>query len=121
MKKLRFLLLALCLTTVSAYAARQGTGQRLYSRLNLNKQQPRVLLPTTNAVEMSALSIDRDPSTGAAHLKGEVEMRMSPSPGLMTILRADEVTYNPTTGDIQPRGNVTICTSGTLGPTGPCL
>jgi lipopolysaccharide assembly outer membrane protein LptD (OstA) len=121
MKQIRFLFLVLCLTTVSAYAARQAAGQRLYSRLNLNKQQPRLLLPAAITVEMSALSIERDPSSGVTHLTGEVEMKMAPGTGLLTILRADEVTYNPNTGDIESRGNVTICTSGTVGPTGPCL
>jgi hypothetical protein len=117
MKRIRFLLLALCLTTVSAYAARQATGQRLYSRLNLNRQQPKLLLPTTNAVEMSALSIERDPSSGVSHLKGDAELKMVPGPGLnQIILRADELTYDPNTGDIQTRGNVTVCTTGAILP-----
>lgn len=121
MERLRFLALLLCVIATSAYAARQNNTQRLYSRLNLNRQQPRLLLPRTNAVEMSALTLERDPSSGVTHLKGDVEMKLSPSPGLLTILRADEVTYDPNTGDIETRGNVTICTAGTIGPTGPCL
>jgi hypothetical protein len=65
---------------------------------------------------MSALSIEREPSSGVTHLKGAVEIKMGAGPGLMTILRADEVTYNPDTGDIDTRGNLTICTTGTTGP-----
>jgi hypothetical protein len=71
---------------------------------------------------MSALSIERDPSSGVSHLKGDAELKMVPGPGLnQIILRADELTYDPNTGDIQTRGNVTVCTAGTLGPNGPCL
>ena len=121
MHRFRFLLLVLCLTAVSAYAARQNTGQRLYSRLNLPPQQPRLLLPKIAAIEMSALSMERDPSTGVTHLKGDAEMKLSAGPQFLTILRADEVAYDPNTGEIETKGNVTICTSGTLGPTGPCL
>ena len=121
MHRLRFLFLVACLTSISAFAARQNTSQRLYSRLNLNRQQPKLLLPRTNAVEMSALTLERDPSSGVTHLKGAVEMKLSPSPGLLTVLKADEVTYDPNTGDIETRGNVTICTAGTVLPTGPCL
>jgi hypothetical protein len=46
---------------------------------------------------------------------------MAMGPERLTILRADEVTYNPNTGDIETRGQVTICMSGTVGPNGPCL
>src|SRR4051812_20160666 len=121
MQPSRVLILLLCLTASGAYAARQTNGQRLYSRLNLNRQQPRLLLPTTNALEMSALNLERDPATGVTHLKGDVQMKLAPGPGLLTVLKADEVTYDPNTGDIETRGNVTICTSGTIAPTGPCL
>ena len=121
MKQIRFLLLALCLTAVSAYAARQATGQRLYSRLNLNKQQPRLLLPTTTAIEMSALNMERDPASGLTRLNGAAEIKITYGAGPATIVRADEITYDLNTGDIEPRGAVTICMSGTLGPTGPCL
>jgi hypothetical protein len=121
MKRFRFFVLVLCLTTVSAYAARQNNPQRLYSRLNLNRQQPRLLLPRTNAVEMSASSLERDPSTGVTHLKGDAEIKMAPGPGLTTILRADELTYDPKTGDIETRGSVRVCTTATIGMTGQCL
>jgi hypothetical protein len=122
MHRLRFLALLIFVTASGAYAERQNNGQRLYSRLNLNRQQPRLLLPPTNAVEMSALSIERDPTSGVSHLKGDAELKIVPGPGLnQIILRADELTYDPNTGDIQTRGNVTVCTTGTIGPTGPCL
>jgi len=121
MHRLRFLVLMVCFTTISAYAARQNTGQRLYSRLNLPGQQPRLLLPKVTALEMSALSMERDPSNGVTHLKGDAEMKLSAGPQFLTILRADEVAYDPKTGNIETRGNVTICTGGTTGPTGPCL
>ena len=42
-------------------------------------------------------------------------------PVIDAILRADEIIYDPNTGDIETRGQVTICTSGTIGPNGPCL
>jgi len=121
MQRLRFLALLIFVTASGAYAARQNTSQRLYSRLNLPGQQPRLLLPKVTAVEMSALSLERDPSTGVTHLKGDAEMKLAAGPQFVTILRADEVAYDPNTGDIQTRGNVTVCTTGTLGPTGPCL
>jgi hypothetical protein len=121
MKALRFLVLAVCLAASCAYAARQNAGQRLYSRLNLPRQQPRLLLPQVTALEMSALSMERDPSTGVTHLKGDAEMKLSAGPQFLTILRADEVAYDPNTGDIETKGDVRICTSGTIGPTGPCL
>ena len=121
MKRLRFLFLMVCLTTVAAYAARQNSGQRLSSRLNLPRQQPRLLLPPVNSIEMSALSMEREPTSGITQLKGDAEVKMAMGPERLTILRADEVTYDPNTGDIETRGQVTICTSGTVGPNGPCL
>jgi hypothetical protein len=122
MKGLRFFVLALCMTASCAYAARQNTGQRLYSRLSLNRHQPRLLLPRINTLEMSALSLERDPSTGVTHLKDAAEIKLPFGQGdNYTILRADEITYDPKTGDIETRGNVTVCTTGTIGPTGPCL
>jgi hypothetical protein len=74
MQRIRFLLLLVCFTATSVYAARQNTGQRLSSRLNLDRQQPRLLLPKTNTIELSALSIERDPSSGSTHLKGDAEI-----------------------------------------------
>jgi Lipopolysaccharide-assembly, LptC-related len=71
--------------------------------------------------EMSALSMEREPASGVTHLKGDAEVKMALGPDLLTILRADEITYNPDTGDIETRGQVPICNSGTVGPNGPCL
>jgi hypothetical protein len=70
---------------------------------------------------MSALSIERDASSGSTHLKGDAEIKMAAGPGTLTVLHADEIEYDPNNGDIQTKGSVTICTSGTFGPTGPCL
>jgi hypothetical protein len=67
------------------------------------------------------LSMEREPASGVTHLKGDAEVKMALGPDVLTILRADEVTYNPNTGDIETRGQVTICNSGTVGPNGPCL
>jgi hypothetical protein len=121
MKRLRFLFMMVCLTAVSAYAASQNSGQRLSSRLNLARQQPRLLLPRMNSIEMSALNMEREPASGITHLKGDAEAKMALGPDALTILRADEIIYDPSTGDIETRGHVTICTSGTIGPNGLCL
>jgi Lipopolysaccharide-assembly, LptC-related len=121
MKRFRFLFLMVCMTAASAYAARQNRAQRLSSRLNLERQQPRLLLPRMNSIEMSALSMEREPASGITHLKGDAEAKMALGPDALTILRADEIIYDPNTGDIETRGQVTICTSGTIGPNGLCL
>ena len=120
MKRVRFIVLAACLLTTSAYAARQSTGQRLYSRLSLDRQQPRLLLPAPNNLEMSALSIEREPATGVTHLKGDVELRMLVSTYGLMMLRADEVVYDPNTGDIQPTGSIRLCSTEGFGDT-PCF
>jgi hypothetical protein len=73
-------------------------------------------------LEMSALSLERDPSNGVTNLKGNAEIKLPLGQGdNFSILRADEITYDPNTGDIETKGDVRICTSGTVGPTGPCL
>ncbi|HEY2381137.1 MAG TPA: hypothetical protein VGK48_08130 [Terriglobia bacterium] len=64
---------------------------------------------------LSALSIERDVSSGLTHLKGGVELKIA-SGQQYTILRADEVIYDPNTGDIQPMGNISLCMAGGIAP-----
>jgi lipopolysaccharide assembly outer membrane protein LptD (OstA) len=111
MQRLRFLFILVCLTGLSVYAAQQTSGQRLHNKIAVTGQQPKLLLPKTNAVEMSALAMEKDESGAMMHLKGDVEIRLSVGTKFpTTVLRTDEAVYDINTGEIQTRGNLKIST-----------
>jgi hypothetical protein len=95
-----------CLTAVASHAARQTqqTTPRLNFKIGISPtQQPRLLLPESNTIEFSALSIERD-EANVMHLKGAAEIRFAlPPAGLhrAAVIRTDEATYNVSTAEIQ--------------------
>ena len=111
MQRLRFVVVLVCLTAVTAYAARQNTGQRFHSKIAVAGQQPKLLLPKTIAVEMSALAIELADSGTMTHLKGAVEIRLSFGAKLpTTVVQTDEAVYNVKTGEIETRGVLKVST-----------
>ena len=109
MPRFRFLFIVILLTAMSAYAARQSGKQRLHFKIGL-AGRPKLLLPRTNTVDMSALSMEKD-DYGMMHLKGDVEIRMAAtprSPFPSAVLRTDEAVYDVNTGEIETQGNVRI-------------
>ena len=75
------------------------------------KQISTTLPESSDAIRMTALSIDRDWTTSMVHLKGSVRVDMqqfSRSGHRLLVIRADEADYNGKTGELVPRGNVRI-------------
>jgi hypothetical protein len=114
MKRLILVVGIFCIVTSSSQAARQGNnvGQKRYLRLSVpSEQRPRLLLPSGNTVELSALSMLRD-ETSVMHLEGDVEIKTfwpGANPGRpLTVLHADVATYNLNTGEIDVRSKMNI-------------
>ena len=109
MKLLGLIGLTVCLAAIVSHA---GTGQdeaRIQSTPDL--KQVATTLPSGEPILMSALNIDRTWSDSVTHLKGNVrvEVRETLKAGNRYLLvRADEATYNPGSGEIIPSGNVRI-------------
>ena len=60
-------------------------------------------------LRLVANSIDRDWGSSVLHLKGSVQVEIwttAKNPGQAMVLRADDVDYNETTGEISSRGKV---------------
>jgi lipopolysaccharide assembly outer membrane protein LptD (OstA) len=66
-------------------------------------------MPSGARLTIAANTIDKDWTSSIIHLKGNVlvEVWAKNSPKI-TILHADEVDYNETTGKLSPRGNVDL-------------
>ena len=109
MPRFRFLFIVVVLSAMSAHAARQSGRERLHFKISL-AGRPKLLLPRTNTVDMSALSMEKD-DYGMMHLKGDVEIRITTPPRSAfpsAVLRTDEAVYDVNTGEIETRGNVRI-------------
>lgn len=110
MPRLRFLFVVVLLTAMPAYAVRQSGRDRLHFKISLIPARPKLLLPRTTLVDMSALNMEKD-NYGMMHLKGAVEIRMSATPQSplpLAVLRTDEAVYDVNTGEIEARGDVRI-------------
>ena len=62
-------------------------------------------------LRLLANSINRDWASSVVHLKGNVRVEIwttAKNPGQAVVLRADEVDYNESTGEISSRGNVRL-------------
>ena len=109
MKLLFVASLAVCLAAIVSLA---GTGQeeaRVQPTTDL--KQVATTLPSGEPIRMSALNIDRTWSDSVTHLKGNVrvEIRETLKAGnRYVMIRADEASYNPSSGELIPSGNVRI-------------
>ena len=112
MKRLVVSIVVACLMVPMSQAARQGNsaGQRRFLKLSIpSAQRPRLLLPSGNTVELSALNMEREAST--MHLEGNVEIQTfwpGSTSAPLSVLRAESATYNLDTGEIVPTGKMSL-------------
>ena len=113
MKRFILIVVIACLMASITQAARQGnnTGQRRFLKFSMpSEQKPRLLLPSGNSVELSALKMERD-TTSVMHLEGDVEIRTfwpGSNSAPLTVLRAEGATYNLNTGEIVVSGEMSV-------------
>ena len=113
MKRLIVMVAVACLMASISQAARQANNasQRRLLQLSIpSEQKPRLLLPSGNSIELSALNMERD-AASMMHLEGDVEIRTF-WPGSnsvpLTVLRAEGATYNLNTGEIVVSGKMSV-------------
>ena len=106
MKRFMMTVIVACLMASISQAARQGQAnneaQRRFLKVSVpSEQKPRLLLPSGNTIELSALKMERYDSM--MYLEGAVEIKTF-WPGSnsvpLTLLRAEGATYNLNTGEI---------------------
>jgi len=115
MKRFMMTVVVACLMASISQAARQGqannAGQRRFFKFSIpSEQKPRLLLPSGNTIELSALKMERD-SGSMMHLEGGVEIKTF-WPGSnsvpLALLRAEGATYNLNTGEIAVSGKMSV-------------
>ena len=91
------------LTVLGSQAAWQGATpvQRLHFKIGIpSGQQPRLVLPDSNTIELSALSMERNDES-ILRLSGAAEIRFALSPSRAAVIRSDEASYDLNTGEVR--------------------
>ncbi len=109
--------LAALITATLAFASHAGAPQnRSDSHSGSEIKHVSTTLPRSHQpIHMSAMSIERDWSTSVTHLKGNVLVYIRGDNNYI-VIRAEEASYNPNTGELIPSGNVRITQEARITP-----
>jgi hypothetical protein len=88
---------ALVITPMTRQASTQE--QRLHLKVAIPGHQPKLIMPSSNSIELSALSMERDDQS-VMHLQGKAEIKFEIGLGRVAVIRSDRATYNLNTGEI---------------------
>src|SRR5262245_45617197 len=100
MKRMFVVLIGAALAITDSGRQASTQGQRLYLKVGVPGHQAKLIMPASNSIELSALSMERDDES-VMHLNGAVEMKIGLGPGRVAVIRSDRATYNLNTAEIQ--------------------
>ena len=101
MKRLLIVSGVVLVIALLSFGRQNTSGQRLNLQLGIPREaHPMLVLPRAgSSIELSALSIEQ-PDSSVYRLNGAVEIRLPATLSTVTILQADEATYDANTGRI---------------------
>jgi lipopolysaccharide assembly outer membrane protein LptD (OstA) len=101
---------------IASLARQNPASQRLNLELGIPREaQPMVVLPRAGSrIQISASSIERNDSFPSVYrLNGSVEIRLPATLSSVTVLQADEATYDMNTGRIELGDNMRMSLQST--------
>ncbi len=98
---------AFAIACTVAFAFTVAPSQASSTAESHDKKHMLTTMPNGTGLRLTANSIAKEWVPSIVHLKGDVLVEIwTKNAHNVTVLRADEVDYNETTGELSPRGNV---------------